>query len=273
MKSEYGYPGDATRNWEEVPCEQLQLMKLVERVVRPVQASRTQRRKMREELLSHLSALYDEELFRLGDAKAALDAAAARFGDPAELSKDLGRALPPGERLFCPVRRLLGWRPEETEIRFTARVSGYLLGLVLAGVAVFTGVLAWRFTPWHDQFLWMVILPVMMALALLFALYTFLMGLLYIKLRDSLWGAFGARRSNTAVLEYAIGIALAQLANPAVAFPAAFMEWSPWNLIPTLLVCSVGGTFAAWLHYYIAREYGPEQISDRIWATLDLQTE
>ena len=69
-------------------------MKIVERIVRPVRASTPRKRKMREELLAHLSAIYDQELAKLGKPASALEAASRRLGDPAELARELEDALP-----------------------------------------------------------------------------------------------------------------------------------------------------------------------------------
>src|SRR4051794_28769424 len=61
-------------------------MQIVERAVRPVHVSVKRKRRMREELLAHLTTICEDEQ-RGGtiDPIAALDAAARRFGDPAEL--------------------------------------------------------------------------------------------------------------------------------------------------------------------------------------------
>ena len=72
----------------------------VERIVSPVPASRSRRRTMREELLAHLWAIYDEELGRLGDEEAALREAKQRFGHPAGLSGELQKSVPFLERVF-----------------------------------------------------------------------------------------------------------------------------------------------------------------------------
>ena len=69
-----------------------ELMKIVERAVRPVRAGRTRKLQMRQELLAHLTGLYEEERARLGDDAAAFAAARERFGDPAELSRELDKS-------------------------------------------------------------------------------------------------------------------------------------------------------------------------------------
>jgi ATP-dependent Clp protease ATP-binding subunit ClpA len=76
----------------------LEQFKIVERAVRPVRAGTAWKRKTREELLAHLTAIYDEELEQSHDPNAAFKAAAERFGDPAELVQELAASLPAGER-------------------------------------------------------------------------------------------------------------------------------------------------------------------------------
>jgi len=67
---------------------------IVERAVQPVRASMARKRRMREELLSHLAAVFEEEAARLGDERAALERARERFGDPEELSSQLQDTVP-----------------------------------------------------------------------------------------------------------------------------------------------------------------------------------
>jgi hypothetical protein len=50
-----------------------QLKVIVERAVRPVRASTSRKRKMREELLAHVVGVFEEECARLGDDRAALE--------------------------------------------------------------------------------------------------------------------------------------------------------------------------------------------------------
>ncbi len=98
-------------------------MKVVERIVRPVKASTPRKRKIREELLAHLSAIYDQELDRLHDPTAALQAAAARLGDSAELANELQKALPFHERFSHFVESWFAWRAPESAARY-ARAPG-----------------------------------------------------------------------------------------------------------------------------------------------------
>jgi hypothetical protein len=115
----------------------------VERAVRPVRASSRHKDRMREELLAHLQELYNEELARLGDPSAALEQAARRFGDPAELRGELQQSVPLMERwLFVPVgppsfqrfeRRLSRPREHESALRVALRQAGW--------IAVVTGIM------------------------------------------------------------------------------------------------------------------------------------
>jgi len=113
---------------------------IVERAVRPVRASVFRKRKMREELLAHVVGAFEEEGARLGDERAALERTALRFGNPAEVTRQLQESVPARDA----VRRYWEGRPGEpawrTAIRF-AWVSG-TFALVVAGfilaVAAFT---------------------------------------------------------------------------------------------------------------------------------------
>ena len=88
------------------------LQNLVARAVRPLWASRSRKRAMQEELLSHVAAVFEEELTRLGDERAALEAALDRFGLANELHSELQECVPRLERwLLISEREILmsGW--------------------------------------------------------------------------------------------------------------------------------------------------------------------
>jgi len=76
-----------------------QLKVLVERAVRPVRASMSRKRKMREELLAHVSAVFEEEAARLDNEQVALERTAQRFGNPAELTDQLQVSVPTSDFL------------------------------------------------------------------------------------------------------------------------------------------------------------------------------
>ena len=131
-----------------------ELMVLVERAVRPVQANGWRKMKMRQELLAHLTAAYEEEVTRVGDAPAALAQAALRFGNPAELTRNLQASVPFIERvLFTPIpgtrwtegldRRVAG-RPRP--VFWTVFWSLVSLALAAPAVGLY---LAWPNAPGH----------------------------------------------------------------------------------------------------------------------------
>ena len=76
-----------------------QLKVIVERAVRPVRASTSRKRKMREELLAHVVGVFEEECARLGDDRAALERTALRFGNPAEVTAQLQESVPASDGL------------------------------------------------------------------------------------------------------------------------------------------------------------------------------
>jgi hypothetical protein len=129
-----------------IPETNLALMKQVERAVRPVPAGRKRKLQMREELLAHLTAIYQEELPRQPSESAALSAAFDRFGSPAEISAELARGVTWMQRLYYTeeqVGRFFGrWIPlrsEDSLLRYTGRLLVWmtLLGAFTLVVFVF----------------------------------------------------------------------------------------------------------------------------------------
>jgi hypothetical protein len=103
-----------------------QLKIIVERAVRPVRASNARKRKMREELLAHVSGVFDEEIALLGDDRAALERTALRFGSPAEVTVQLQNSVPAGDRIM----RLLEGRPGESVLRGALRFAWMETGVI-----------------------------------------------------------------------------------------------------------------------------------------------
>jgi len=114
-----------------------QLKIIVERPVRPVRASTSRKRKMREELLAHVVGVFEEESAKLGDERAALQRTAQRFGNPAEVTSELQETVPARDA----IRRFWEGRPGEPALRTAIRfawVSG-MFALVIAGSLLAVG--------------------------------------------------------------------------------------------------------------------------------------
>jgi hypothetical protein len=130
----------------------------VDRAVRPVRATERRKLRMRQELLAHLTAVFEEERARLGDDAAAREEALRRFGEPAGLTRELQASVPLLERtlqtpvhafdrfrvlkpLFCP-------EPAESELRYALRLAA-LWGAftVVCNVGLYLVRMGGRFPP------------------------------------------------------------------------------------------------------------------------------
>jgi hypothetical protein len=242
-------------------------MKIVERAVRPVRAGTPRKRRMREELLAHLSAIYEQEQARLHNPEAAMDAASKRFGDPDELADELDAGLPYHERISCFAERFVQYRAPESAVHFSLRIATYtgalltvILGFVVGGVFLRFG--------WTDDV--KTLARVLASIAVLTPPALFAAWLAYIKMRDSLWGVFGSRKSLVRVfmldaliagiaMVYVMGVAAVTRLDFGVALDAA----RSWGWLPLL------SALAAMI---LARMSGPTEIRDAIWALLEISS-
>ena len=99
----------------------LKLKVIVERAVRPVKASFQWKNKTREELLAHISAVFEDELPLCTDETAALIRVEQRFGDPGELSRTLQESVPINDRFGYLIERLAAPRSGESLARQAGR--------------------------------------------------------------------------------------------------------------------------------------------------------
>jgi hypothetical protein len=242
-----------------------QLMKVVERAVRPVRAGIVRKRRMREELFAHLTAIYEEELSRSGDPRSAVEAAAGRFGDSVELAEELNGALPYYERLSSFVERWVLYRAPESATKYSLRLAGYTLGLmasilalVLAGVLIRYG--------WNANV--RTLLSVFTAIVVLTPPAQFIVTLAYIKLRNAMWGAFGNRKSRVRVVTFAALIAIvAQLYLMGV---AAVARMDLGIAIEAARMSGAIGLVSGIAFAVLAYLGGPTEIRDTQWALLNL---
>ena len=109
-----------------------QLKIIVERAVRPVQASVRHKRSLRQELLAHVSDVFEEELARLGDENAALKQASLRFGDPDGVKEQLQTSVPAADRFWS----FFEGRPDESVLRGALRFACIETCIAWAALAV-----------------------------------------------------------------------------------------------------------------------------------------
>ena len=268
-----GVAGQVMRNlglslrgvWEESLKIRLALMKIVERAVRPVKASIRYKRKIREELLGHLTAIYEEELPRDGDALGALNRTAGRFGDPIELAGELQRSIAAPERVGHLIDHWLGWRPPESGVRWLARTSLLSFGIiaVIAGLPFAAGV--W-FTGWdRGEFQ---ALRTVLALLVLLPATQFAMGVLYLKLRAASW-RLGARHSLLKGTGWSLAIALSVFAAGMAFISIVQARVGPQN---GLGIMAIVGILAALICVVRVRVLALTEFRDTLWGTLDLES-
>lgn len=116
-----------------------ELMILVERVVRPLPIPLARRKRLRTEFLLHLQAIYAEELTRANDHETALARTRERFGDPADLSRELRGTVRWWERWLSRYERSVTPRRDEPAWRFALRPTSQFacaLSVMMALVAI-----------------------------------------------------------------------------------------------------------------------------------------
>ena len=246
------------------PNVRLTAYKTVERAVRPVRAGIHRKRRMRDELLAHLSGIYQQELERVNDPAIAIREAAKRFGDPTELSRRLESSLPYRERFNYHEERIFGWRPPEHATRWMLRLT---LGMftLLAGLLLISLPIAVARFGWNGPLLWIALRPVV-AMTVIAPIDQFLLGSFYYQMRDSIWGVFGSRKSQVnAILLGALSAAV------IVASGAVFFLIIDRDRVGTILtgLAFIGPLCGAYF-YVMARYHGRIEIADTNWACLDI---
>jgi hypothetical protein len=109
----------------------------VERIVRPIHASVRRKNKMREELLAHLTAAFEEERNLADSDDVAIERATERLGEPVSLRAELQASVPWVEHMsFAYLRLRLDpesyGRNEPFGWRGAARIATAIVGLVVA---------------------------------------------------------------------------------------------------------------------------------------------
>ena len=244
----------------------LALMKIVERAVRPVRANTIRKRKIRDELLAHLTAIYDEELTRLDDPALAVAAAAKRFGDPTELTDELQQTVPRRERLENRLESWFGWHAPETATRWMLRMA-LQLGFLMLGMCLLVLVVAQRELGWSYSLL-MAIRPVI-AFAVVLPISIAVSGISYYKMRDHHFGVFGSQKSARLVWAWAALLAVVTIAVGFVFLGVSYMSRDP-AMTAAFYPCIGAGIVWGIAVMIAARTFGAQEIRDAQWLLLNL---
>jgi hypothetical protein len=191
-----------------------QLKIIVERAVRPVRATIGRKRKMREELMAHLSAVFAEEA-KLGDERTALERTRHRFGDPDELTRQLQAAVPARDRIAAKVEALIGFPPGGSKLLLALRHAVLVALVMTAALMLMMGLMILITGQWSE---WLTLkrLPAILA-PVNFAVLAFGASLLAQGMTQALFGSGG--RSWPRIL--GLGFA-AWLLVPTVIFVCCF---------------------------------------------------
>ncbi len=244
----------------------LEQVKTVERAVRPVRASTTWKRKTREELLAHLTTIYEEEQERLNDSAAAMKESARRFGDPAELSRELDGALPVSERRAYFFERWFGWRAPESAAKYMLRQALQSFCILAAVCVVIAGATLWL-AGFQGNI--GVALRGPAAFLVLTPLAQFLLGLFYFKLRDAIYGPVWARKSKPKAVLFDALIGLSFFAA-SLAFVAS-ATWDASRVVDAIYPLAAASVAVAIAHLVLARTRGPREIADAMWALMNIE--
>jgi hypothetical protein len=171
----------------------------------------------------------------------------------------LGRDLPISERWSYWAERRFGWRAPESAIRYLFRSSVQLDLMLLPLIAlVLVG------TAWDSVIFWIALRMIIMA-TLYTPLYLFVVGLLYFKIRDAMWGAFGRRRSALRACLWAVLMAVLTFSG--------FLSLDYWNIAGVALApsrCLLAARGCTIFYVYLAYTVGPTEIQDAMWRCLTL---
>jgi hypothetical protein len=230
------------------PSTLAQLKILVERAVRPVQASTSRKQKMREELLAHVAAVFEEEAARLGDERLVLERTEQRFGNPTELAGQLQQSVPASDRWAQILEHVFVGTGVST-LRFAFRYALFALlpGTFLLTAFCFQG----RMAEWPFVVAW----PVL----------AFVSVFLVVEMRDALSGP-GGRSWRKAAL---VGVA-SWFLIPGVTFALCLTYSGDWrsslmdmlSLLPVALLLTPAALIIP------ACAFGVEACTQQEWASL-----
>jgi hypothetical protein len=165
------------------------------------------------------------------------------------------------------VERWFVWRAPESVARYALRQSRITLGTLTAVFSLLFAGIILRYG-WSDD-AWTLV-RVLASLTLLTPPAQFVFTFAWIKMRDSLWGVFGSRKSIVRAIFYDAAIAGVVMASfMAIALAAS---WNTSVAIDILPLAATAGVAAAVATYIAVRMSGATTIRDTLWAMLDTET-
>lgn len=238
-----------------------ELMIVVERAVRPVRASNNRKRRMREELLGHLSAVFENEMELQSDVATGLERAKRRFGDPSKLTVELQRTVPWWDRVTA-TGEIMNFEPGESMTHFFAKCVVFALAMgVVTLLAVLPAVV------WGKAGNIGFMLHVILVISFFSTIFTFLFVFTATRIGLALYGDKRQRSKWTA----ARCMLAALLAFP-VLFLLTYMAMSGdlgWSLARLWLACYLSPVFTLLL-LPMSRLAADEFRHEAQWASLEL---
>ena len=237
-----------------------ELRLVVERAVRPVRASDVRKLRMREELLDHVGAIYQEEFGRLGDSAAALGRAKERFGSPTELTEELQQSVSWVE-FFGYVSDKYRHRPEESLLRFGLR--HLLLAFVIMTVATLSILpLAWLQGRTHEVGM---LMHIMFVMVLFSSGFSFLVMVLVERIGQLLYGQGAPVR---AILPYCMASLLVLPVMTSVVYGGLFL--SVGAAMKGFLIGSIVAPTAPLFFCLMARQMKEQIAGEQQWMGLEI---
>jgi hypothetical protein len=238
-----------------------QLKIVVERAVRPVQASAARKRKMREELLAHVGGVFEEEA-KLGDEQAALARTQERFGQAAELTGQLQASVPPSDRVDRFAENLFGGSGESV-LRLAARCAAVfgVLTSVMLGIMILIHILRGQGGEW------LTVARVPSLLAPLWAAFISFCGPLLIHgMWQALYGPAGRSWLRAGLVAVAAWLLVPVSSFALCLAVMADIQKSLWEVVPLLPYGVVAPLALVAVAYLVKSEFR----DDREWARLDI---
>ena len=169
------------------------------------------------------------------------------------------------ERIGFYAERWFDWRAPESAARYLLRQAIQSFAAMTIIIAIVAGSIGLT-TGW-DQTTWQSARPAV-ALLLFVPVAQFLLGMLYFKLRDAMFGAFASPKSLSRVLAIEVLIALVVLAIAVGSI--AISTWDQTRTIALFPASCAAAVFAAIGYLLLARLRGPTEISDATWALITI---